>query len=98
METLSRKLEFNRKGQIVFTFGDNWSLSVINNGYGARDGLFEIAPFGYDGGIQYVEGISTELDNVRGYLTEDEVFEYVDKMAEITGYPAKHNDSSLPYW
>jgi len=97
MEALSRKLEFNRKGQMVFTFGDNWSLSVINNGYGARDGLFEIAPMA-DEEIQYVEGISTELDNVRGYLTEDEVFEYVDKMAEITGYPAKHNDSSLPYW
>jgi len=97
MEALSRKLEFNNKGQVVFTFGDNWSLSVINNGYGARDGLFEIAPMA-DDEIQYVEGISTELDNVRGYLTEDEVFEYVDKMSTITGYPAKHNDSSLPYW
>ena len=51
-----------------------------------------------DDEIQYVEGISTEFDNVRGWLTEDEVFEYVDKMAEITDHPAKHNDSSLPYW
>ena len=50
------------------------------------------------GDIEYVEGISTEFDNVRGWLTEDEVFEYVDKMAEITDHPAKHNDSSLPYW
>ena len=97
MEALSRKLEFDKKGQMVFTFGDNWSLSVINNGYGASEGLFEIAPMA-DDKIQYVEGISTELDDVRGYLTEDEVFEYVDKMAEITDYPAKHNDSSLPYW
>ena len=38
MEALSRKLEFDKKGQMVFTFGDNWSLSVINNGYGARGG------------------------------------------------------------
>ena len=97
MEALSRKLEFNSKGQMVFTFGDNWSLSVINNGYGASEGLFEIAPM-VGGDIEYVEGISTEFDNVRGWLTEDEVFEYVDKMAEITDYPAKHNDSSLPYW
>ena len=97
MEALSRKLEFNNKGQVVFTFGDNWSLSVINNGYGASEGLFEIAPM-VGGDIEYVEGISTEFDNVRGWLTEDEVFEYVDKMAEITDYPAKHNDSSLPYW
>ena len=97
MEALSRKLEFNSKGQMVFTFGDNWSLSVINNGYGASEGLFEIAPMA-DDNIQYVEGISTELDDVRGYLTEEQVFEYVDKMAEITDYPAKHNDSSLPYW
>ena len=97
MEALSRRLEFDKKGQMVFTFGDNWSLSVINNGYGASEGLFEIAPMA-DDKIQYVEGISTELDDVRGYLTEDEVFEYVDKMAEITDYPAKHNDSSLPYW
>ena len=97
MEALSRKLEFDKKGQIIFTFGDNWSLSVINKGYGASEGLFEIAPMA-DDKIQYVEGISTELDDVRGWLTEDEVFEYVDKMAEITDYPAKHNDSSLPYW
>lgn len=97
MEALSRKLEFNSKGQMVFTFGDNWSLSVINKGYGASEGLFEIAPM-VGGDIEYVEGISTEFDNVRGWLTEDEVFEYVDKMAEITDYPAKHNDSSLPYW
>ena len=97
MEALSRKLEFDKKGQMVFTFGDNWSLSVINNGYGASEGLFEIAPMA-DDNIQYVEGISTELDDVRGYLTEEQVFEYVDKMAEITDYPAKHNDSSLPYW
>ena len=97
MEALSRKLEFDKKGQMVFTFGDNWSLSVINKGYGASEGLFEIAPMA-DDKIQYVEGISTELDDVRGYLTEEQVFEYVDKMAEITDYPAKHNDSSLPYW
>jgi len=97
MEALSRKLEFDKKGQMVFTFGDNWSLSVINKGYGASEGLFEIAPM-VGGDIEYVEGISTEFDNVRGWLTEDEVFEYVDKMSTITGYPAKHNDSSLPYW
>ena len=97
MEALSRKLEFDKKGQMVFTFGDNWSLSVINKGYGASGGLFEIAPM-VGGDIEYVEGISTEFDNVRGWLTEDEVFEYVDKMAEITDHPAKHNDSSLPYW
>ena len=97
MEALSRKLEFDKKGQMVFTFGDNWSLSVINNGYGASEGLFEIAPMA-DDNIQYVEGISTELDDVRGYLTEDEVFEYVDKMAKITDHPPKHNHSSLPYW
>ena len=97
MEALSRKLEFNSKGQMVFTFGDNWSLSVINKGYGASEGLFEIAPMA-DDNIQYVEGISTELDDVRGYLTEEQVFEYVDKMAKITDHPPKHNDSSLPYW
>ena len=97
MEALSRKLEFDKKGQMVFTFCDNWSLSVINNGYGASEGLFEIAPMA-DDKVQYVEGISTELDDVRGYLTEEQVFEYVDKMAEITDHPAKHNDSSLPYW
>ena len=97
MEALSRKLEFDKKGQMIFTFGDNWSLSVINNGYGASEGLFEIAPMA-DEEIQYVEGISTEFDNVRGWLTEEQVFEYVDKMTEITAYPAKHNDSSLPYW
>ena len=97
MVALSRKLEFDKKGQMVFTFGDNWSLSVINKGYGASEGLFEIAPM-VGGDIEYVEGISTEFDNVRGWLTEDEVFEYVDKMAEITDHPAKHNDSSLPYW
>ena len=97
MEALSRKLEFDKKGQMVFTFGDNWSLSVINNGYGASEGLFEIAPMA-DDKIQYVEGISTEFDNVRGYLTEEQVFEYVDKMAKITDHAAVLSDSSLPYW
>ena len=97
MEALSRKLEFDKHGQIIFTFGDNWSLSVINRGYGASEGLFEIAPM-VGGDIEFVEGVSSEFDNVRGYLTEEQVFEYVDKMAEITDHPAKHNDSSLPYW
>ena len=97
MEALSRRLEFDKHGQIIFCFGDNWSLSVINGGYGAEEGKFEIAPMVGDG-IEFVEGVSTEFDDVRGWLTEQEVFFYVDKMSEITGYPAKHNDSSLPYW
>jgi len=35
---------------------------------------------------------------VRGYLTEEQVFEYVDKMAKITDHAAVLSDSSLPYW
>jgi hypothetical protein len=97
METLSRRLEFGKHGQIVFCFGDNWSLSVINRGYGASEGLFEIAPM-VGGDIEFVEGVSSEFDNVRGYLTEEQVFEYVDKMAKITDHAAVLSDSNLPYW
>tara|TARA_R110000744_G_scaffold162934_2_gene279583 strand:- start:720 stop:1013 length:294 start_codon:yes stop_codon:yes gene_type:complete len=97
METLSRRLEFGKHGQIVFCFGDNWSLSVINRGYGASEGLFEIAPM-VGGDIEFVEGVSTEFDNVRGYLTEEQVFEYVDKMEKITDHAAVLSDSNLPYW
>lgn len=76
--------EFNPT-QMVLEFGDKYSLSIINNGYGSKaHGLYEIAVFA-KGSLTEMPGITVEGDTVRGYLTEDEVNAIIVKMFTITG-------------
>jgi len=75
--------EFNPT-QMVLEFGDKYSLSIINNGYGKDHGLYEIAIFA-KGSLTEMPGITVEGDTVKGYLTEDEVNAIMVKMYTITG-------------
>jgi|TARA_B110000483_G_C17890047_1_gene425152 hypothetical protein len=70
--------------QMVLEFGDKYSLSIINNGYGKDHGLYEIAVFA-KGSLTEMPGITVEGDTVKGYLTEDEVNAIIVKMFTITG-------------
>ena len=62
------------------TFGD-YDLSVVHHSgsYGGYKGLYEIGVFKGDGMIE-LAGITAEGDTVKGWLTEKDVTEIMDKM------------------
>ena len=62
------------------TFGD-YDLSVVQHSgsYGGYKGLYEIGGFKGDGMIE-LAGITAEGDTVKGWLTEKDVTEIMDKM------------------
>ena len=69
--------------QIVLEFGNDYNLSIINDGYGKDKGLYEIAVF-KNGEFANIPGI-TEHDEVNGFLTSDDVDAIITKMYTITG-------------
>ena len=75
-------------GQIVLDFG-KYHLSIIDDGYGREDNLFEIGAFeAKDGvalGMTELPGITTEGDTVQGHLTEADVDAIIMKLYTITG-------------
>ena len=56
--------------QISLIFPNGRGASVINDGYGKEDGLFEVAVLGPDGTIDYSTPIT---DDVCGWLTDEKV-------------------------
>jgi len=78
---------FREGNQVLLDFG-NYHLSIIDDGMGKTENLFEIATFNSNDGIasDFVElpGITDE-HGVRGYLTEDDVDAIIKKMYSITG-------------
>ena len=74
--------------QAVLDFG-RYHLSIINDGYGSADGLYEIGVFaaadGVASGLTELPGITAEGDSVKGYLTEADVSAIIKKMYLITG-------------
>jgi hypothetical protein len=71
--------------QWKFHFANGYGASVINDGYGAEAGLYELAVIGLDGKISY----DTHLTSyVMGCLTEAQVVEALDAIealpAEVT--------------
>lgn len=74
--------------QIVLDFGQ-YHLSVIDDGYGRDQGLFEIAIFNAKDGVgsDFVRlpGISNPDDDVLGNLSEADVSAIIKKMYSITG-------------
>lgn len=81
--------EGSAKGQqAVLDFGD-YHLSIINDGYGCDQGLYEIGLFKAADGIASdmveLQGITAEGDTVNGYLTEADVDAIIKKMYLITG-------------
>ena len=70
-------------GQIILNFG-NYELSIIDDGYGGKQGLYEIGVF-KDGGMKELPGITAYGDSVKGYLTETDVDAIIKKMYTLTG-------------
>lgn len=62
------------------TFGD-YDLSVVRHSgsYGSYKGLYEIGVFKGDGMVE-LAGITAEGDTVKGWLTEKDVTEIMDKI------------------
>lgn len=57
--------------QWKFQFDNGWGASVINDGYGSEQGLFELAVISKEGGLSYTHPVSQ--GDVRGHLTKSEV-------------------------
>jgi hypothetical protein len=81
--------ECGAKGQqAVLDFGD-YHLSIINDGYGSEQGLYEIGLFKAADGVAFdmveLPGITAEGDTVKGNLTEADVSAIIKKMYLLTG-------------
>jgi hypothetical protein len=82
------KKDYGSGTQIVLDFG-KYHLSVITGGYGHAEAPYEIAVFnandGVAGAFVQLAGITGPDDDVRGYMTNDEVDAIIMKMFVITG-------------
>ena len=67
------------------SYGD-YTLSLVKNShtYGGDEGLYEIGLFKGDGMIG-MPGITADHDTVKGWLTEENVDEIMEKMVKISG-------------
>jgi len=83
-----RKERSSNGRQAVLDFG-KYHLSIINDGYGSAEGLYEIGVFaatdGVASGLTELPGITAEGDSVRGRLTEADVDAIIKKMYLLTG-------------
>lgn len=59
-------------------FPNGWGVSVIDDGYGSEDGLFELAVLGPNGRLHYDNPVAN--GDVRGYLTEEEVLRLIEEV------------------
>ena len=83
-----RKQRSSNGCQAVLDFG-KYHLSIINDGYGSADGLYEIGVFnacdGVARGVTELPGITEEGDSVKGNLTEADIDAIIVKLYTITG-------------
>jgi hypothetical protein len=66
--------------QAMVTFDNGYKASVINDGYGKEDGLYEIAILDSSDNIDYTTPIT---DDVLGHLTEADVLKYLKQISEL---------------
>ena len=66
--------------QWKFRFPNGYGASVINDGYGARAGLYELAVLGPDDHLTYDTPVT---DDVLGHLTEADVADALDRIAAL---------------
>ena len=77
--------------QVVLQFGEyGYQCSIINDGYGGQEGLFEIGMFVYDEesakfDMAPLPGVTHEDDSVRGYLQEEEMISLLKKVFILSG-------------
>ena len=82
----------NAGRQIVLDYGI-YHLSIIDDGYGREQELYEIGVFSASDGVandmKELPGITSTGDSVKGYLSLDEVNCILKKMMAITGCTPK---------
>lgn len=77
----------NRGDQYLLNFGNKYQLSIITDGMGSEDGLYEIGLVDMTAGeMCQLPGITEEDESVRGYLSASEVDVIIVKMTSLTGY------------
>ena len=76
--------------QWLFSFPNGYGASVINDGYGRREGLLELAVLNADGHITYCTPITDDVSialltsgRVLGCLTPDDVARVLDQIAAL---------------
>jgi len=83
-----RKERSSNGRQAILDFG-KYHLSIINDGYGSAEGLYEIGVFDACDGVARdmteLPGITSEGDSVQGNLTEADIDAIIKKMFTITG-------------
>jgi len=79
--------------QMQTHFANGWGVSVIDFGYGADRGLFELAVLDKNGRIHYGNPVSN--GDVRGWLTKAEAQTLADEVAswQPDQYPPEPEDS-----
>jgi hypothetical protein len=79
---------FPTTNQWVLDFG-KYHLSVITGGYGRAEAPYEIAVFAANDGVSQgfvqLPGITGPDDDVRGYMTQEDVDAVLVKLYVITG-------------
>jgi len=68
--------------QAILNFG-TYTLSIIDDGYGRDQGLYEIGVF-ENGELAELPGVTDPDDQVKGHLTESDVNAIIMKMYAIT--------------
>lgn len=66
--------------QWKFTFPNGYGASVISDGYGGEDGLYELAVLDSAGNLTYETPVT---DDVLGWLTESDVAAALDRIADL---------------
>ena len=71
--------------QAIVKFGPHYELSIIKSdfSYGGSQGLYEIAVF-LDKEMIELPGVTQPGDTVKGYLSEDNVNDIIESMAQLT--------------
>lgn len=67
---------------MTYKFANGYGASVVSDGYGSRQGLYELAVLDSDGRLTYDTPIA---DDVLGFLTEEDVEEILAKIEALRG-------------
>lgn len=70
----------HRKEHTIITFENGYKGSVITDGIGADEGLYELAVLDSSGDIDYTTHIT---EDVLGYLTPEDLMRYLKQISEL---------------
>ena len=73
---------FDSSGQRIYKFKNGYGASVINYGYGAQAGLYELAVFDENQNLIYDTPITPDRD-VLGWLTKAEVETTLSRISKL---------------